>query len=116
MATAFAPTKDMEFHCDFNIEKMQKDEESYIDRLRQWCLQNTDSTNPLVGKIIQIPHADGYAVYMVFRTKPLQIIHVATGDAWHADSIWIRGLKLSDVKKMIQREETLNKTFSKETA
>jgi hypothetical protein len=85
----------------------------YENELRSWVKKNTDSKSPLVGKIVSTPVADGCAQYMIFRTKPLELIHMDIGDAWHADRVWVRGLRLSDVKQMIEAEERLNALFRK---
>lgn len=118
MAKAFAPPKgyDFDFKFDFDgsddtFKKFDEACEKYVKRLRKFCKKHSDSNSPLVGETIKTPKADGYAVYMVFRTKPLQIIHVPIGDAWHADPVWIRGLRLKDVKEMVENEKALAKMF-----
>jgi hypothetical protein len=35
------------------------------------------------------------------------------GDAWHADSCWIRGLRLADAKKMVEADKAMAELFSK---
>jgi hypothetical protein len=114
MAKAYAPPKGYDYEPDYgNWQDWQKHENAYIKRLRSFCKKNSDSKNPLVGEIIKTPMADSYAFYMVYRTKPLELIHVPIGDAWHADNIWLRGLRLADVKKMVENEKAIAKLFSK---
>lgn len=111
MATAFAPPEGYDFEYDFSKsgswcrETYFNAQEEYIERLRKFCKENTDSNSPLVGEIVRTHVADNFANYMVYRTKPLQLIHVPVGDAYHADPVWIRGLRLSDVKKQIEGEK-----------
>ncbi len=66
----------------------------------------------LVGEIIRFQIADGYAQYMVKKEKPLQLVHLHIGDAWHADPILIRGLRLSDVRQQVSQEKKLTSMFS----
>lgn len=55
----------------------------------------------VVGAIISFPWADGQAWYRVACAKPLKLEHIPYGDAWHADHITIRGLRLEDVKRKV---------------
>ena len=102
MAKIYAPPAEIgEFKCNYDKD-WQKQEDTYIEKLRQYCKKHTDSKNALVGVIFRIPIADGYAQYMVFRTKPLEMIHVPTGDAWDAPDYQTRGVRLSDVKEQVK--------------
>ena len=105
MAKVYSAPENIKCEYDyrnFNYEREQAKEEAYIKELEQFCKKNTSSKSNLVGKTIQTGVADGYAVYMVYNTKPLELIHLEIGDAWNADRIWLRGLKLADVKQMVE--------------
>ena len=65
----------------------------------------------VVGKVISTPVADGYANYLVLSAKPLHLGHIPYMDAWHADSIWLRGLRLRDVEAMVVRDCGLRSMF-----
>ena len=107
MAKAYSAPEGMDFQYDFtnyDPKKYDDAETDYIADLKDWCKHHSDSNNPLVGETISTPRGDGYAIYMVFRTKPLELIHVPIGDAWQADSCWIRGLRLADVKRMVNNK------------
>ena len=115
MAKEFAAPKGYDFEysfSNFDLKSYQKAEEDYIERLRKWVKANSDSNHEVIGKVIRTPRADSYAVYMVFKAKPLQLIHIPIGDAWHADACWIRGLRLVDVIEMVRHDESLRKLFS----
>ena len=117
MATAFAPPEGYDFEYDFrnfDPEAYDKANNEYIERLRKFCKDHTDSNSNLVGETVKTGSGDGYAVYMVFRTKPLQIIHVPIGDAWHADECWIRGLRVKDVKQMVESDKKLKGIFGRQ--
>lgn len=59
----------------------------------------------VLGQEITFPVADGYARYVVVSEKPLKLVHLAVGDAWMVNSILLRGLRLTDVKVMLERED-----------
>lgn len=93
-----------------DIQGTKQAEKDYLDHMATVCKVNT-LTDPLVGKIAKFPVADGYAMYMVYSTRPLELIHLAVGDAWHYEHI-IR-LTLEDIKENIERQEALTKLFTK---
>ena len=64
-----------------------------------------------VGEVIRFQVADGYAQYMVFSQKPLSLFHLNIGDGYQADPILLRGLLLSDVKKLVAHEQALRELF-----
>jgi hypothetical protein len=63
-------------------------------------LRAANPKNPLIGKIMRYPAADGYAQYLICSTKPLILQHVKIGDAWLASGMEIRGTRLQDVKML----------------
>lgn len=65
----------------------------------------------VLGGIIRFPFADGQAIYRVKGEKTLKLEHIPFGDAWQADPITIRGLKLSDVVLMLKRSKEISKLF-----
>lgn len=73
------------------------------------------SKGDLVGEILRWQRADGYAQYMVVSQKPLILAHLAIGDAWQVEAALIRGLRLTDVREMVERERSLRKLFSKKS-
>ena len=68
-----------------------------------------NGTSKYLGRIYRTPIADGYAEYIVWRTSPLHLIHLETGDAWHMSAIHARGLRLADVKAEIDMEDSWKK-------
>ena len=104
MAKIYDPPDELDYEWDFSKswEDMEKEENDYIERLRNYCKKYTNSKNPLVGEIFRIPCGDGYALYMVFRTKPLEMIHVPIGDAWDAPDYQTRGIRLKDIKAQVE--------------
>ena len=67
----------------------------------------------LTGAMIRFPAGDGYAHYVVVKTKPLQVMHVPYGDAWCVDPCMIRGLRVQDVRTQLRCAQELTKLFGK---
>lgn len=114
MAKAYAAPSELKYTPDYSSDwrKIAKQDEEFVDLLRKWCKDKTDSKNPLVGQIWGYPVADGQAQYMVFRTKPLELIHIPTGDAWHVGDAHIRGLRLSDIKQSFESDKAMSALFA----
>jgi len=90
-----------------DFKDYQKACDKYIEDLRAQC----NSKHKNVGEIIKFPVADGYALYMVYSMKPLELIHIATMDAWqfeHADL-----LTSKRVTELIERDKRVAELFSK---
>jgi len=66
----------------------------------------------MVGETLHWGVADGSAVYMVVKQKPLLVAHVNVGDGYRVDPIMIRGLRLSDVRERVARDKAMAKLFS----
>jgi hypothetical protein len=110
MATAYSAPEGFD-PPPFSMDTWQQDEQDYLNRLADRCKMN--GTNPLLGETIHFPRGDGAATYMVWKTKPLQLIHVAIGDAWQVEDALIRGLRLSDVRDQVEGEARMRALFSK---
>jgi hypothetical protein len=85
----------------------QKQEKEYMDLLKEWC--NENGSGKYKGDTVQFPVADSYAVYMIMSLKPLEMIHVPLGDAWHYQ--YIERLTSADVKKEADGLRQMNKIF-----
>lgn len=87
--------------------------ESHRESVAAWCRENTGSRNPLVGECIRFGVADGRAEYMVYTTSPLALIHLPYVDAYEADPILLRGLRVSDVKQMVKSDKAIAEIFGR---
>jgi hypothetical protein len=103
MATVYALPKELPWaepdykNYDYRAEQAREDE--YTKKLQEWCkARNKGNT---VGEIIMWGVADGYAQYMVVNEKPLQLFHLPFGDAYSAGAVWERGLRITDVRRMV---------------
>jgi hypothetical protein len=110
MATVFSAPEGYDPPA-FNMDTWQKDEDEYLARLADRCKMN--GTSDLLGETIKFPRGDGYALYMVWQTRPLQLIHVAIGDAWQVEDALIRGLRVADIREQLDRAARMRALFSK---
>lgn len=80
--------------------------EEFEKQLAEWCLKN-GGDKKYGGKIAAFPIADGHAQYMVYKIRPLELIHMPTGDSWHYP--YIERLTAKDIKARIDRGARLTK-------
>lgn len=119
MAKVYAPPtyiKPPSYGVNFDFNSYAAANDKYIEELRVFAQRRTGeapSKNPMVGKVIRFPVADGYAQYMVLSTKPLALMHIESGDAYSIPAAHMRGLNLTEVKKLVKYEEGMAKLFSK---
>jgi hypothetical protein len=102
------------FDIDYRNYSREASDKAYDD-LDAHCAQLRANApeGSVVGALLQFPRGDGYALYVVTKEKPLVVQHVNIGDAWHVDGITIRGLRLADVRGMVERDRRMAEFFSK---
>jgi hypothetical protein len=83
----------------------------WLDRLRAEAAR-CGITGELVGEVVRFQIADGYAQYMVWTEKPLALVHLPIYDAWSIPTAHARGLRLTDIRAMVQRENNLRAIFA----
>ena len=71
-----------------------------------------DTNVSLVNAIIQLPFADGAAIYRVSKDKPLTLQHVPCLDAWQVPYAHIRGLRRTDIIRMVEGDRRMADLFS----
>lgn len=106
VAAVPAPEPD---YKNYDWELEEKREKEYLEALAAYLREC--NAGDLVGKEIHTPRGDGYARYMVVSHKPFALLHLALGDAWRADEIWERGIRLSDAREMVNRRESKKNLF-----
>lgn len=114
MATIFAPPKGFEppevDYVNYDHVAAMDAEDAYVARLAAEARRC--NTGKLVGEVVRFPAADGYAQYMVWKHAPLELVHLALGDAWSIPNAHARGLRITDIKANIERERGLAALFS----
>lgn len=66
--------------------------------------------------IIKFPVGDGYAMYAVVSEKPLMLSHIPFMDAWAIPDAYIRGLRLTDIRRLIAADKRLAALFRQNDA
>jgi len=89
----------------------QAQERDYLQRLADRCKMN--GTNPLHGEVVRWQRADGYACYMVWSTSPLALIHLELGDAYSVEAPLLRGLRLADIRDMVEQQNRIRALFAR---
>ena len=96
---------------NYNHELEKTREADFLVKLRAWLKERF--TGDLVGEEVSTPRGDGYARYVIMRHKPFALIHLPLGDAWSADAVWERGIRLKDAREMIERNKAFKEMWNK---
>lgn len=111
MAKIFSAPAEIKTPDLSDYKNWQENDTKYLTELREWCRKN--GSGALCGEIVREPVADGYAQYMVYTEKPLQLIHVPTGDAWQFR--WASKWNLTDIRNMVKRQKALAELFKQKS-
>jgi hypothetical protein len=96
----------------YDVDAYFKAVAAHREKLAEWCRQNTaNPRSKLVGETISWPVADGKAEYMVLSTTPLHLIHLNYVDGYEVTDIMLRGLRVTDIKQMVQQRQAMEKLF-----
>ena len=87
----------------------QKADDKYIADVKEH-IKKLGYDEPETGEIIDFPVADGKALYMVITCKPLMLVHLPLGDAWHFE--YAKNLTAKDVRQKIAGRKALDKLFA----
>jgi len=100
----------------FEVNWQAKDWKQQLDRQQaaMTALEAKADAKSCVGHVISFGVADGGAHYLVVKEKPLTLQHIPYCDAYRADPILLRGLRLADVQDMIGRERKLAALFGRQ--
>jgi len=100
---------EMDF-TNFDHKKYTADCNQYYADLKTY-LKSQGYNGKNMGETIRFPHADSYAEYMVASMRPLMLIHIPLGDAWHSPDVDLMTAKR--VQQKIDGQKRLNELFSK---
>lgn len=95
---------------DYMADDWRADEENQLARIS--ARVRSDAEGDLVSEIVRWQRADGYAQYMVISQKPLVLSHLHIGDGYSVEPALIRGLRLADIREMVERERGLKELFA----
>jgi hypothetical protein len=110
MAKIFSPPGEIPVPEIRLRDNWQEKEQEFTEKLKEWCQKRRPDQDG-VGEVIQFPRADGYAVYMVAGTKPVELIHLPLGDAWEFE--YAHRLTKKDIMEKIKQSRSLHKLFGK---
>jgi len=106
-----APKEIQPPYFDFkDLAQSRKNEEDYVTQVKEWAKKNSKDKQ-YAGEELRIPHADGYACYIVFSSKPVKLIHLEVGDCW--DAPLANRMLTKDVIEYVQRQKSLAQLFKK---
>lgn len=114
MGTIYAPPLGIGDRPQFgtgDFDEYTKQTEEYINKVKEWA--KSHGSGECAGEELSLPHADGYARYVVFSLKPVKLIHLPVYDAWSYPHI--ERLTASDIKKNIQQRKSLGNLFANRT-
>ena len=99
---------------DVPIYVYEKYNAEWKDAQKRWAREfRAKSPGELVGEIVTWPVADGYAEYMVASEKPLKLAHINILDGYVIPHAMIRGLRLSDIRSIVDHDRFMRKMFAK---
>lgn len=96
-------------YTNFDVQRDRERELNFLNNLRNEL--RAKNSGDLVGEEVRWPRADGYARYIITREEPLTLAHLDIGDAWRVEPALIRGLRLADVRAMVDHERRLAALF-----
>ena len=90
-----------------------------IEREREWLEAlkqelRAKSEGELVGEQLLWQRADGYARYIIVCERPLELAHLHIGDGYQVEPELIRGLRLQDAQRMVQRQRRIDAFFCRD--
>lgn len=86
----------------------QADEERFVEDVKQ--LAREKGNGQYKGEEVRFQCADGYARYVVFSVSPPILIHLETGDKWHAPIA--NYITAKGIKEEIERSKGLAALFA----
>lgn len=90
-----------------DFKRYDADCKAYIERLSAMARERagTVAAGSLVGKVVRFQIADGYAQYVVWSERPLQLVHIDVMDGYSISAAHARGLKLADIRAMVASDD-----------
>lgn len=114
MAKVYNPPSDIKVPSLFDFIKPKFDrvayeaaEQNYIAEVKEYLKAWADK--PSFGEVISFQVADGYALYLVADLKPVTLVHLPLGDAWHYEGA--SKLTAKNVLALIERQKSLREIF-----
>lgn len=99
-------------YLNYDVDAERKREEAHQEALRVWIREN-GFDGPDSGKILSMPHADGYARYMLAEGQGRRdcLLHLPYADAYNSPDVEF--LPKKEVIRRVRMEENRRSMFSK---
>ena len=114
-ATIYSPPEEIgeppSWDSDTPIQELLDSEKEYQKRIQAWCKEH--GQGDYRGELWRYQIADGYAIYVIYKMRPLTLIHVATGDAWDIPEVVRRGLSAALIREDIKRSAAIAALFNR---
>ena len=91
----------------FDHKAYETANQNYIAEVKEYLKAWADK--PSFGEVISFQVADGYAQYLVVNLKPVTLVHLPLGDAWHYEGA--SKLTAKNVLDSIKRKKSLEEIF-----
>lgn len=108
--TGFDPPEIVFTDGRYDHDATEAAEADFVTRLTAEA-RRVGNAGDLVGEIIRFPVADGYAQYLVWKERPLELVHLALGDAWSIPASHARGIRLADVRQHVEASKAMQAIF-----
>lgn len=103
------PTPDFDY-INFDAKKIEAQENQHKEDLKKYLIE-CGYDKPLTGEILEMPVADGAALYMVMDGgRQWGLVHLEYCDAYHSRDVEF--LPKSEVKKRIESQKKIKSMFS----
>lgn len=90
-------------------EDAYKRADAEYDAVLKLLSQDLPPAGRILGTVLRFSVADGYAVYIVVKEKPLTLQYIPFGDCYTIPAAYIRGLTREDIVDMIEGERAWRK-------
>lgn len=100
-------------YTNYDFKKTQAENDAYIERIKNWLINDMGYTGPNTGRMLETPFADGAALYMFAESENKRksfLIHLDIGDGWH--NPLVEGLTKKAVLDNIDRNERFKKMWN----
>lgn len=101
---------DFKIWFDEGREAYEKLEQEYVEKVRAFVKKRKPRAK-YVGEIVRWPVADGCAEYMIMSLRPVELIHLELGDAWHFQMA--HRATAEDLKEMVDIERKRSQFLAK---
>ena len=98
-----AELKKPKWNSKTDWQQHRKNTEAYFERIKKFCAEQ--GSGKYKGEVVRFPFADGQAIYVVYSSTPMELIHCDIYDAY--DYPYITRLSKRDIIDEIESEKRM---------